>query len=359
MTQLKEHKQTKSEAEFKSQDYFQYVLRIFEKSLQIKGASQDRYYKIGGQVIHLRFVGTAMAEVMTPALIHLEIDPHPEPGLTICLGDGLSMRLPQSLAQWNSDDPATSGGFRYYTDDRIYIVYQIDAYLFSMIDVERNLAFLWTSDVSKIPYYVNGAPIHSIFHYWFRKHKQQIVHAASVGTKDGAVLIVGKGGSGKSTSALACLNAGMYYLGDDYTLISNDSNPLVYSLYCSGKVNVEDMDRFPQLQARVGNDQLIIDQKTLYFLGDVFPLQFISHLPIKAVLLPVISGIPNSQLSKTSAAAVLKALAPSTLFQLPGAGEQAFRTMVNCVSKVQTFNLELGSDISTIPTVITNYLSGN
>lgn len=359
MTQLKDHKQTKSEAEFNSQDYFQYVLHNFEKSSQIKGASQDRYYKIGGQIIHLRFAGTAMTDIMTPALAHLEIDSQLESGLTICLGDGESMRLPQSLAQWNIEDPASSGGFRYYTDDRIYIIYQIDAYLFSMIDIERNLAFLWASDVSKIPYYINGAPIHSIFHYWFTKHKQQIVHAASVGTKDGAVLIVGKGGSGKSTSALACLNAGMYYLGDDYTLISNDAKPLVYSLYCSGKVNVEDMDRFPQLQARVGNDQLIIDQKALYFLGDVFPSQFISHLPIKAVLLPVISGKPHSQLRKTSAAAVLKALAPSTLFQLPGAGEQAFRTMVNCVSKVQTFNLELGSDLSSIPTVIKNYLSEN
>ena len=77
-------------------------------------------------------------------------------------------------------------------------------------------------------------PIISMAHQFIRyftiglgKHKQQVVHAASVGTKDGAVLIVGKGGSGKSTSALACLNAGMYYLGDDYTLISNDSNPQV------------------------------------------------------------------------------------------------------------------------------------
>jgi hypothetical protein len=52
-----------------------------------------------------------------------------------------------------------------------------------------------------------------------------------------------------------------------------------------------------------------------------------------------------------------KALTPSSVFQLSGAGEQAFRMISKFVRSVPTCRLELGTNLDEIPLVISRYLS--
>jgi hypothetical protein len=54
----------------------------------------------------------------------------------------------------------------------------------------------------------------------------------------------------------------------------------------------------------------------------------------------------------TSRAAALVALAPSTVFQLHTAGSQALQYMTRLVHEVPAYVLELGPDVSEIPSVI-------
>jgi hypothetical protein len=58
-----------------------------------------------------------------------------------------------------------------------------------------------------------------------------------------------------------------------------------------------------------------------------------------------------------TAGAVLAALAPSTLFQLPGAGSTAIKTMKKLVGQVPGYILELGTDTAKIPETILGLLS--
>jgi hypothetical protein len=45
--------------------------------------------------------------------------------------------------------------------------------------------------------------------------------------------VAGKGGSGKSTTALACLDSPLVYASDHYCSLTNEPAPYVYSLYDS------------------------------------------------------------------------------------------------------------------------------
>ncbi|MHA1169545.1 MAG: hypothetical protein ACTSRU_17095, partial [Candidatus Hodarchaeales archaeon] len=58
-----------------------------------------------------------------------------------------------------------------------------------------------------------------------------------------------------------------------------------------------------------------------------------------------------------SAGEVLRALAPSTLLQLPGAGKADIKIMSRLIRKVPGYTLELGSDISSIHEVIKKAIS--
>jgi hypothetical protein len=57
-----------------------------------------------------------------------------------------------------------------------------------------------------------------------------------------------------------------------------------------------------------------------------------------------------------TAGAVLAALAPSTLFQLPGASTAAIKTMAVLAHRVPGYVLELGKDIEKIPEAILGLL---
>jgi hypothetical protein len=52
----------------------------------------------------------------------------------------------------------------------------------------------------------------------------------------------------------------------------------------------------------------------------------------------------------------LKALAPSTLFQLIGASQKDLRAMAELVRKVPCYRLELGTDLAAIPRAIEQLL---
>jgi len=62
-------------------------------------------------------------------------------------------------------------------------------------------------------------------------------------------------------------------------------------------------------------------------------------------------------LQTATAGAALKALAPSTILQLPGAGQKALRSIAKLLKQVPCYVLELGIDQERIPGVILDLLS--
>ena len=79
------------------------------------------------------------------------------------------------------------------------------------------------------------------------------------------MLLAGKGGSGKSTTALVCLHSSLVYAGDDYCLLATDDGPYVFSLYSTGKLNPDDVYRFSDLAPLNKNRDHLDSKKALFF----------------------------------------------------------------------------------------------
>ena len=73
-------------------------------------------------------------------------------------------------------------------------------------------------------------------------------------------------------------------------------------------------------------------------------------------MLPQVTGRPTTSVQSVSPMTALKALAPSTLLQLPGAGQASFQAMARLVRQVPCYTLALGTDLAQIPVVITDLL---
>ena len=183
------------------------------------------------------------------------------------------------------------------------------------------------------------------------------MHGAAIGNANGGVLIVGKGGSGKSTTALPALDSDLLYVGDDYTLLALDSGPVVYSLYNSAKLNSDHVRRFSRLLPKISNPERLGEEKALLFINEHYRAKIATQLPLKAILLPQVTGLSETRLRRISTAAGLVALAPSTIFQLPRAGNECFKFLASAARKVPCFCLELGTDLQAIPAAIVQLLS--
>ena len=338
----------------KSVEYFQSVYELFCSSQQVTGPV-ERNYNIGGYRIQLSFSGPALLS-LTKALEHLTADEHSTPDLTICLWDSESTGQRMIPRPWQESDFLARGVIQGYNTERIYTAFQHGSGAVSVLDKERDLAVFWAPD-HRLPYWEHGSPLRTILHWWLVSRGLQLVHAAAVGNSSGGVLIGGKGGSGKSTTALACLDSNLSYVGDDYTLLGIDSGPVVHSLYNSAKLNSDHVKRFPTLLPKIDNTERLADEKALLFVNEHFPAKVATRLPVRAILLPRVTGLPDTRLKRISVAMTLAALAPSTIFQLPRAGNEALQFLATFARQLPCFSLEAGTDLSTIPRVIEGLLA--
>jgi len=330
-------------------DYFESVYELFKSSQRVTGPV-ERNYSIGGHLIRLSFAGEALLPISS-ALEHLATDDLSTPDLTICLWDSESTGQRMFQRPWEDDDFLARGVIQGYNTERIYTVFQYGSAAVSVLDKERNLAIFWVPDPN-IPYWEKGAPLRVLLHWWLLSKGLQLVHAAAVGNSSGGVLIGGKGGSGKSTTALSCLESDLSYIGDDYTLLGMDSGPAVYSLYNSAKLNSDHVQRFPELLPKIANPDRLTEEKALLFVNEHYPSKVATQLPVRAILVPRVTGLTDTTWKRVSVAMTLAALAPSTIFQLPRAGNEAFKFLAAFARPLPCYSLEVGTDLSTIPRAI-------
>jgi hypothetical protein len=316
-----------------------------------------RYYRIGGFKIRLNFAGPALLPYLTEALEHLSILPHPEPELTVYLWDSVSTGAPKPDIPWTIEDHAAPGEIWSFNSKEYMIIAQPENKTIHMLDKETNLAYYWIQDAAHVPYHDQGAPLRMILNRWMMHRGRQLTHTAAAGLPQGGVLIAGRGGSGKSTAALACLNSELLYAGDDYCLLANDTEPYVFPLYSTGKLNAEDIERFPFLRPALSAVGQNAGEKALFFFHKYLPQKMSAGFPVRAILIPQITNQKESGLKRVSPARGLLALAPTTVYQLSLEEQlKANKMLGSFVRLVPNYILELGTDCTKIPQLILGLL---
>ncbi len=326
------------------------------KRAETQAGYKDYHYCLAGQSVCLRIAGAGFAEKLPTALCHLARPIAEKPSLTIHAWDDVSTQtvLPRLLSRYLSfvqmhcfDYLGPRNEMIDFHGDRIRALMHLEPVIISLFDPVRSIALYWTRDVDQIPIWDWGTPLRIILNEWARLHQLLLVHCGAVGIEQGGVIFAGKSGSGKSTSALACLDYGaLKYAGDDYSLLSVTAQPYVHSLYSSAKLKgTSDFERFSHLLPMVANRDQIDDKKALIFLNDAYRERVTSGFPLRAIVVPRISGMPGSTVEPADAITALKALAPSTLLQLPGSGKETMAGLAALVRQVPAYTLNAGTQM--------------
>ena len=184
------------------------------------------------------------------------------------------------------------------------------------------------------------------------------MHCAAVGEAHAGVILAGEAGAGKSTSALACLNSDLLYIGDDHCVVNVNPEPNVFSLYNTAKLKTkDDVDRFPHLKPYLTNPDRIGPEKAVFYLNNYDKNKVVSGFPLKAIIILKVKNQKDSLLKKATPQDALKAIYPSTQELLNIVGPDDFQLIYKLTRKVPAFWLEVGSDLSQIPETIMDLLS--
>jgi len=342
-------------AEDRLQGYFREVEAAFEAAAGSAGGTRKRFLALARQNLALHFAGPALLERLLPALAHLPVAAAGAHG-TLLLWDSASTGVPVPRPSWEFDGRVVRGQIAGLTGETILTALEPSYGGFSLYDPRRRLGVYHAPDAGAVPYFESSFPLRSILNWHLGGAGLQIVHAGAVGTDRGGVLLVGKGGSGKSSTSLKCLCAGLRFAGDDYVLVGSGSLPEVHSLYSSAKLFPEDARHFPELASARRLRAEESTGKDLYFLHEAWRERIAGALPLRAILLPWVGGPGPTRVTPVSAAVALAAMAPSTLFQLPGAGPAAFGALADLTRRVPAFRLELGADREAVPAAIVSLL---
>jgi hypothetical protein len=320
------------------------------------GGYEEVWLDVGGNPLLLRFAGPALMELLLPALAHLRIEPAKQPALTVDLWDSASTGAPAPTPAWGPEDYREYGVIRGFFGDGFFTVFDWGTAALNVVDLGSRQGFFWLPDADRIGLPERGAPLRTLLNLWMSGLGMQLVHGAAVGRADGCVLMVGRSGVGKSSTALSCLDSDLMLIGEDYCVLSPGEPPRLASLYSSGKVEPAVIARVPGLEqlAVAGPDASY--HKSLLDLHARMPEKLLRGAPLRAILVPRVTGETETTLRPCSAGAALRAVAPNTILQLPGNGRPAMELLSSVVRAVPCHHLDLGTDPSLIPPALERVL---
>lgn len=331
------------------------IIAYFDESRKKAAGIRKRLIFIGSTIL-LTYSSDILEYSLFKAFEHLEVTgTDADAAFTIfaCDSDVLGYDLPGY--DWLNEISANKKEIITYNSGDIHALYNPQSGIFSLFDNERNRGCYYLPKAGDIPFYEKAAPMRMLLHWWCEKSGLVLVHAAAIGEDTSAVLLAGRGGMGKSTTALLAARHGFKFLGDDYVILENNAGPLVYSAYNSIKFRWEMLERMPAAGEFSLNNQN--DKKGYYFLYDKNPDALIRRLPLKAVLLPAIAGNQKTSFDRLSQSRGLMGLAASSIFQMPGSGKQTLKTLAGILKDIPVYQMSLGKDNTEIINALKRFMA--
>jgi hypothetical protein len=337
----------RSEAE--QQAYFDDVLACTEAA-QARAGRISHDLLLAGTRIRLIFAGEALVPLLLPALAHLQAPPADPPDLTLHVWDSASTGTEISPPPVPQHCFSNRGDIWTFHSQRVLSAFHGNEFSLNLLDRARHTGIFWVRTSAGLPCRIRASPFRTLLGWWMAGKGHQIVHAAVVGPPDAGILITGSAGVGKTTTALAGLDAGLSWVGDEYVLLTAAPGRLTaHCLYRTARINPSDMSRFARFGPRLFGEQASAgDAKAVMFLDH----GLMSSLPIVAAVTLRFGTEPETKIEPIEPALLVGGATYTTLAQLPHADQETAAFITAALAQITGYRLVLGHDPAHVPEAI-------
>ncbi|NQU36465.1 MAG: hypothetical protein HQ526_02575 [Actinobacteria bacterium] len=180
----------------------------------------------------------------------------------------------------------------------------------------------------------------------YRDFSLALMHGAVVGFPDAALLLVGPGGTGKSTTNFAAVDQGALTCGDDYVWLSGSSGSLVaHSIYGTAKAKKASSVIPPEsMIAKRWRDSPTLDKRAYYVSLDR-PDTFMRSARIVGAASLEISQTRGTVIRASESRDLLRKALPSTVLQAPTHQGQLLGRLTHLLAPIPSFHVTLSPNL--------------
>jgi hypothetical protein len=336
-------------------DYPACIAAAFASEVARGGATRRLGLRIGRLSVTLEVAGAELATMLEEALP--VSPPGPAGEWTVTALDASSCAEPLPSFPWRPEQVRERGEVRVAGDPEVRAQFDVGDGVLSMFDPRRRRAVYVVPDTGRLSAWQRAAPLRTILSWVIGSRGLVLAHAAAVGDGADGVLITGAGGSGKSTTAVACAAAGLRFAGDDYVALERDGPAATaHCLFQTAKLTPASLRMLPGLEAFALPAGTTDGEKRVVEVGRAYPRAMASSISLSALVLPRVAAGQPTVLRPASATEALRALAPTTMLQVPGAGELTLGRLAALVRVLPAYTLRLGTG-SPAPRLIAEFLA--
>ena len=337
----------------KAEAFAEAVAQRASSALSTSGL-QERHFYIGNLPVTL--VGNAvMQDILGRAFLSApELPPNLLTGHRLVAWDGTAPSALPPEPPWQAPDYTAFGVVERYSNEAIRFAFDVETSSLITCDFVDDASYIWLPSIAQLPEWATAAPFRIVLSWLCNRHHMQIVHGAAVAIEGKAALLAGKGGLGKSTTALACALAGWTYLGDDYCAVEPAAGK-VHMVYRTAKVTISTLRMLPSLADWTVNQEEPGAEKCVIFL-QTDDVVLARSAELSAILLPHQSGERSTKIYPATRAEAIKAILPNTVMQLMGGTSVTPRLIMELAHSLPAFHLALGTDLSSLTDTIASWL---
>jgi hypothetical protein len=351
---LDEHARANAIDEDEALAYHEAMRRAFARA-GLSAGTLEQGLRIGDVGVKLRFAGQGLARVLLPALSPVLCANDTRRDVEVELWDETSTGVGAPQPLWHLRDVVARGDVRSLRAGRIRAHVDSSSRMLTVWDRERRHAIVWASAPHRLAYWVPAAPLRTVLHWSVASRQRHLLHAAAVGDEDAGALLVGPAGSGKSTTALACLAGGLGYIGDDLVVTESEPSPRALSVYGTAKLNPPSVRLLPELPAVRPHPEA---EKFFVDVARARPDLMRRFARLSVILLPRVTP-GRLAIRPATRAEAMHALAPSTILQHPDESATGMAVMTALLRRVPAYHLELGSDVAAVAPAIRGLLEAS
>lgn len=261
-----------------------------------------------------------------------------------CRIDVLTVEGLDIQSEWEDPGFAPTDFHETLAADGLRAAYPFQKGLWRILDLKSRVGLQWCSTTDKLPPWDASAPLRQHLHWLLQDRRLRLAHAATLGSKNGGIVLFGRGGAGKSGTTLAGLAAGLSTVGDDYIALGNAPAPFARPLYRTVKQDQGGLSRLSGLAGRMAGERENWRGKVEFDPSLYFDDAFLEHMPIRAVILPRIAHLEKPLLSAARPQQAMLSLMTSNLHQFAGEEENGMQFFAEFLKVLPCFQLDLSTD---------------
>jgi hypothetical protein len=251
---------------------------------------------------------------------------------------------------WTAQDLLPRHRIRGFDRDGVRATYDMEHRLLHLYEPGAR-AVCFAQDDRRIPPWVARAPFRILLSWWAVDRGLAVVHASAIGDDDACVLVTGPSEAGKSTTALACVERGFRFVGDDVSIVALEPAPTTFASSAIAKVEAGS----PVDPARVGGSIVAVsDEQTTVDLG----AEMLTSAPVRAVIAVTRGTEAATKARPLGAGACFRALAGHSVIEALAGHPRALTLLRELACRVPAYEMRLGSDLDGVAAAVRSVLAG-